>query len=554
MPHIPFFKGFNQKIGAAALRHHLKAALNKSHSVEAFKNQLNQLVQRTDFDNATKALIREIEGGLPPDDGGGGGGLPLPKPSPEPSASRIPKQEAEGEDLPKSGGEIKPSAVIQSPEEKEAFIKNLDLSAHATPIPKEIDIEGFLKSLKGVKNKERFIEHLASRTDGQRRLEYLHLVEPTLKNPDIELIFKAPAKKEYIKAFKDGRDKTLKYILVTADHDQILITGLPVRQTSYLQKQIRDADIIHSFIRPGRLANGQGALAPSGLPTAELTTPNLKSQATELHNTAKEQEAGFKTLLEGLKEPSAHLEANSVLKSVESIESKIKRKRGDIGAINDYLRGALITPTKEGLDSQLVRIVDTLESKGLTPIVELRHRESGYKGIHVQFTYNGIGSEIQVHTAQSWEVKKRLDEIYHILREQEINPTLSREELNALLEEGRRLAQGVDLDINALTSFALSLDKNATSEKSVLVRKSPKDLNDSQNSRLKSYSNTALSGNSEPWANAYNRPDSELNQNVNLSTGSENIQTPLPNPSTTPPKSQPSLLQQATEWREQSAH
>ncbi|WP_121022880.1 LPD3 domain-containing protein, partial [Helicobacter vulpis] len=33
-------------------------------------NQLNQLVQRTDFDNATKALIREIEGGLPPDDGG----------------------------------------------------------------------------------------------------------------------------------------------------------------------------------------------------------------------------------------------------------------------------------------------------------------------------------------------------------------------------------------------------------------------------------------------------------------------------------------------------
>ncbi|WP_121021242.1 polymorphic toxin type 50 domain-containing protein [Helicobacter vulpis] len=38
--------------------------------MEAFKNQLHQLVQRTDFDNATKALIREIEGGLPPDDGG----------------------------------------------------------------------------------------------------------------------------------------------------------------------------------------------------------------------------------------------------------------------------------------------------------------------------------------------------------------------------------------------------------------------------------------------------------------------------------------------------
>ncbi|TSA79050.1 hypothetical protein FNE76_08060, partial [Helicobacter mehlei] len=32
--------------------------------------QLNHLVQRQDFDNATKALIRELEGGLPPDDGG----------------------------------------------------------------------------------------------------------------------------------------------------------------------------------------------------------------------------------------------------------------------------------------------------------------------------------------------------------------------------------------------------------------------------------------------------------------------------------------------------
>ncbi len=68
MPHIPFFKGLNSKVSAAALRHHLKAALNKSASVQDFKIQLNHLVQRQDFDNATKALIREIEGGLPPDD------------------------------------------------------------------------------------------------------------------------------------------------------------------------------------------------------------------------------------------------------------------------------------------------------------------------------------------------------------------------------------------------------------------------------------------------------------------------------------------------------
>ncbi|WP_456152208.1 PBECR3 domain-containing polyvalent protein, partial [Helicobacter bizzozeronii] len=80
MPHIPFFKGINTKVSSAALRYHIKAALNKSASVQDFKIQLNHLVQRQDFDNATKALIREIEGGLPPDEpppsGGGGGGKP----------------------------------------------------------------------------------------------------------------------------------------------------------------------------------------------------------------------------------------------------------------------------------------------------------------------------------------------------------------------------------------------------------------------------------------------------------------------------------------------
>ncbi|WP_233708146.1 hypothetical protein [Helicobacter bizzozeronii] len=68
---IEIAQGFNRlfnTVSAAALRHHLKAALNKSASVQDFKIQLKHLVQRADFDNATKALIREIEGGLPPDD------------------------------------------------------------------------------------------------------------------------------------------------------------------------------------------------------------------------------------------------------------------------------------------------------------------------------------------------------------------------------------------------------------------------------------------------------------------------------------------------------
>ncbi|WP_456237301.1 putative barnase/colicin E5 family endoribonuclease, partial [Helicobacter vulpis] len=170
-------------------------------------------------------------------------------------------------------GEVKPSAVIQSPEEKEAFIKSLDLSAHATPIPKEIDIEGFLKSLKGVKNKERFIEHLASRTDGQRRLEYLHLVEPTLKSPDIKLVFSEDGKSKYIKAFR-REDKDLVYFLVTQEGDQYLITGIPDVSKRFIRKEIQHADIIHSFIPP----YSKNANALSGLQD-NSTKPPLKKRA-----------------------------------------------------------------------------------------------------------------------------------------------------------------------------------------------------------------------------------------------------------------------------------
>ncbi|WP_324725860.1 PBECR2 nuclease fold domain-containing protein, partial [Helicobacter felis] len=221
--------------------------LNKSVSVGDFKQHLRALGQRVEFDNATKALIREIEGGLPPDDTPPGGEMPLKE---EPSPSSVEPDKGGGKSNRDGDGEIRPTAVIEKAEDKEAFIKSLDLSAHATPIPESLDVEGFLKSLKEVKNKERFIEHLASRTDGQRRLEYLHLVEPTLKNPDIELIFKAPAKKEYVKTFRQEGKKDLVYLLVTKDDDALLITGIVDAKKGYVRGRIQHADIIHSFIPP----------------------------------------------------------------------------------------------------------------------------------------------------------------------------------------------------------------------------------------------------------------------------------------------------------------
>ncbi|WP_267892760.1 PBECR3 domain-containing polyvalent protein, partial [Helicobacter ailurogastricus] len=153
----------------------------------------------------------------------------------------------QGEDINALESTTRAHVVI---EDKEAFIKNLDLSVNATPIPKELDLEGFLKSLEGVKNHENFIKHLQDKGNATERLAYLNLVEPTLKTPDIELFFKDPEKKEYIKAFKKEDGENLIYLLVTKDADTLLITGIPDIHQRYLRSQIRDADIIHSFIRP----------------------------------------------------------------------------------------------------------------------------------------------------------------------------------------------------------------------------------------------------------------------------------------------------------------
>ncbi|EJB87039.1 hypothetical protein HPHPH11_0581 [Helicobacter pylori Hp H-11] len=133
-------------------------------------------------------------------------------------------------------------------EDKEAFLKDLN-AIKPMQLPKEIDTDSFLNAFNGIKNKENFIKHLKNKPDAKHRLAYLHLVEPTLKEPDITLIFKEQGKevkKEHIKAFQ-GDPKTIYYFLVTQDNDSKLITGLRTSE-NYIKAEIDKADIIHSFI------------------------------------------------------------------------------------------------------------------------------------------------------------------------------------------------------------------------------------------------------------------------------------------------------------------
>ncbi|WP_346265325.1 hypothetical protein [Helicobacter suis] len=238
----------------------------------------------------------------------------------------------------------------------------------------------------------------------------------------------------------------------------------------------------------------------------------------------------FKGFLENLKSANNSLELGQILKSEASIESKIARKAGDISAISDYLRAAIISKDKTHLDTELVRLEDSLESRGIKPTIELHHRDSGYKGVHIQFEFNGVPSEIQLHTVKSWRIKKRLDPLYHELREHEIKNTLTTEEVKNIKAASRRLGQDSDLDIKAFTSFAVKSDSASNSEKSVLVRKSATDLNLTQEPLEKSNSNVPPVVDLDVKSIAYNRPESVLSEKSNFSGGKGNksaIEKPL---------------------------
>ncbi len=279
------------------------------------------------------------------------------------------------------------------------------------------------------------------------------------------------------------------------------------------------------------------------------TTPELKNQAKTLYTTAQEQEGGFKELLQSI--PGQYsLEAGNLLKSEQSLERKLASKQVDISAIGDVLRAAIRVEDRGHLNGQLTHVEDSLRAQGIEPIIEFHHRSSQYKGLHVQFTYKGIPSEVQLHTNSSWGTKKELDPIYHIMRDPQELAKLTPQELENLKLKSRQIAQDLDLDISDFTSYMVKSDSTQSSEKSVLVRKSPTEGKPTQEPLEKSNSNAPSLVDLEVRSNAYNRPDSVLRENANfsggkgnnLSSGSGNIQTPLPNPTKPPLNNQTPLL------------
>ncbi|BAW70206.1 putative uncharacterized protein [Helicobacter pylori] len=267
-------KALNEATAGAALKYHIKRALERSHSITEFSKQLELSAQKSHFTNNTLKIIEELNNGVK-------------------QASDEIKEATKPSNLVKSIREqdTRPFEVI---EDKEAFFKDLNknLEANATPLPKGMSVEAFKKSLESVENKERFLEHLKTRQNPDERLAALNLVEPILREPHIEIFTKDNAidKKEYIKAFKDDNKAHL-YMLITQDNDTILKTFITDAPERYVRNHVRNADIIHSFTQPNRTAKSDNALSDVVVYGENTTKKPLTSQEVLL----KTQENALKT-------------------------------------------------------------------------------------------------------------------------------------------------------------------------------------------------------------------------------------------------------------------
>ncbi len=330
----------NGQVAGAALKYHIKRALERSHSISDFSKNLELSAKNAKFSNNTLKIIEELNNGVK-------------------QASDEIKEATKPSNLVKSIREqdTRPFEVI---EDKEAFFKDLNknLEANATPLPKGMSVEEFKQSLESVENKDRFLEHLETRDNSQDRLKFLSLIEPIIREPHIEIFIKdkdGTIKKEYIKAFKD-ENKTRLYMLITQDNDTILRTFIPKLNERYMRNHVRNADIIHSFIQPNRTAKSDNALSDVVVYGDNNTQKPLTDQedllkTSENLNETTQKATNLSPLEQANAEKLAKLESEKLesekeftrLKEQEqarkaALKKKLEHERGNAGNIESQTK------------------------------------------------------------------------------------------------------------------------------------------------------------------------------------------------------------------------
>ncbi|UOR76827.1 DUF3519 domain-containing protein [Helicobacter pylori] len=398
----------NEATAGAALKYHIKRALERSHSISDFSKQLELSAKNSKFTNNTLKIIEELNNGVK-------------------QASEELKEATKPSNLVKSIREqdTRPFEVI---EDKEAFFKDLNknLEANATLLPKGMSVEEFKKSLESVENKDRFLEHLKTRDNSDERLAALNLVEPILREPHIEIFTKDNAidkKKEYIKAFKD-ENKARLYMLITQDNDTILRTFITDTPERYVRNHVRDADIIHSFIQPNRTAKSDNALSDVVVYGENTTKKPLTSQedltktpenpqktTQEAKNLSPLEQANAEKLakleserLESEKEFTRLKEQEQARK--EALKKKLEHERGNAGNIESATKievgEDIPTQTQTQIPKSRVRLNER-------EIYDLNYAIVKAKDLKPSFTTGGTQKRTDMNEEQIKSIAENFD-------------------------------------------------------------------------------------------------------------------------------------------------
>ncbi len=400
-------KALNEATAGAALKYHIKRALERSHSISDFSKQLDLSAKNSKFTNNTLKIIEELNNGVK-------------------QASEELKEATKPSNLIKSIREqdARPFEVI---EDKEAFFKDLNknLEANATPLPKGMSVEEFKQSLESVENKDRFLEHLKTRDNSDERLAALNLVESILREPHIEIFTKDNAidKKEYIKAFED-ENKARLYMLITQDNDKILRTFIPKLNERYMRSHVRNADIIHSFIQPNRTAKSDNAL--SGVvvygdnPTQKpLTSQADLSKTSENLNQTTQEAKDLTTLEQANAEKLAKLESErlesekefSRLKEQEqqrkeALKKKLEHERGNAGNIESATKIEVLEDIPTQNQAQIPKSRVRLNER---EIYDLNYAIVKAKDLKPSFTTGGTQKRTDMNEEQIKSIAENFD-------------------------------------------------------------------------------------------------------------------------------------------------
>ncbi|EEU7819857.1 DEAD/DEAH box helicase family protein [Campylobacter upsaliensis] len=177
------------------------------------------------------------------------------------------------------------------------FLEELSPSA----MPKQISIDEFLNTLENFKNKENFLKHIEK---DPKRKDYLNLIEPTLKEPDIAFkkLENGVEKEKFIKKFSDGKD--FFYLLATKDNKETILTAFKTDKINTILKEF-NADIIPTFIRQGSKGKAAGT-TNEGIITQPLFKSKEAREFLELvegfHKLYKNDASIAKNLVQGTSE------------------------------------------------------------------------------------------------------------------------------------------------------------------------------------------------------------------------------------------------------------